>query len=521
MKRLLFALLALSTLLLAGCGGGTTQKPTGGLDFIKYPIETDETLTYWMPLNPNVAQSAVSLGDTPFGKQLMKDTGIKIDFIHPPAGQEGEQWGLMMTSSNLPDLFLASWLNYSKALDDGVLIPLNDLIESDAPNFKKYLADNPEIDKLIRREDGFYDCIPFIRGDESLLSYYGPMLRGDWLEDLGLDVPETIDEWYNVLTRFKNEKNAEAPLSYVAGPMFGFNEFIGAFGISVGFFVEDGKIVYGSADPRYKDFLTEFAKWYAEGLIDANIANVDDKTLDTNILTNKTGATCSWGTWNKWATAGQEKDPRFKLVPAPHVTLVKGTVPEFGQKDGWVPGDNCVGITRSCKNPKLAMRFLDYAFSEEGYNLYNFGIKGESYNIVDGEPVFTDLILNNPDDLSPGQAMGRYMMSSYGGPFVQARQANDQNYPLPEQKKALEIWPKVNTDAHRVPKFTFAPDEQDEYTAIMGNVNTLASEMMIKFIMGIEPMDNFDKYISDLKRYNIERVIEILQAAYDRYISAQ
>lgn len=66
--------------------------------------------------------------------------------------------------------------------------------------------------------------------------------------------------------------------------------FIGAFGIKKGFYVEDGQIKFGAQEPEYKAFLSLFREWYAEGLIDKNLAAVDSETQDTNMTTGRSGA---------------------------------------------------------------------------------------------------------------------------------------------------------------------------------------------------------------------------------------
>ena len=74
---------------------------------------------------------------------------------------------------------------------------------------------------MIKTDDGHYYVFPFVRGDEALCHTIGPMLREDWLEELGLEVPTTIDEWHTVLTAFKEKKGASAPFTwgiYHGGP---------------------------------------------------------------------------------------------------------------------------------------------------------------------------------------------------------------------------------------------------------------------------------------------------------------
>lgn len=124
---------------------------------------------------------------------------------------------------------------------------------------------------------------------------WGPVIRKDWLDELGLPVPETIDEWTTTLKAFKEKKGAAAPISFVGKPRV-FNElgngaFIGAFGVTRDFYLEDGKVKFGPAEPGYKEFLSLFHQWYADGLLDKDVATVDSKVMDANITSGATGAT--------------------------------------------------------------------------------------------------------------------------------------------------------------------------------------------------------------------------------------
>ena len=531
-KRGIIAMTTAVLMLLTACGQPAKNNNSGGgaddFKFVSYPIQTDVTLKYWVELNANVSISSESLTKTPFGQELMKNMGVNIEFIHPPVGQTTEQLGILLTSNSLPDIIEYNWSALSggaaKALKEGYIIKLNDVFASDAPNLTAYLKSQPGYDKDTKTDDGSYYAFPFIRGDDFLTVSAGPILRGDWLTDLGLPIPETIDEWHTVLTAFRDRKGATSPLSFTNGggsSWFREGDFSGAYGTPRNFFIDGEKVVYGPYDPRYKDFLTEMAKWYEEGLIDANIANVEGSTLDSNILNSKTGATIGYGgsLLGRLTQSMAGKDDKFKLVAAKHPVLTKGETPVFGQRS---PIVDTIGaaITSSCKNVGLAARMLDYAYSDKGHLLYNFGIEGESYNMVDNYPTYTDLIMKNPDGLSITQAMSRYIRGSYSGPFVQDKAYMEQYYTLDEQKEALVRWSDTDTSQKRsLPvSVTFLPEESSEISTILNDINTRVDEMTMKFIMGIEPMDNFDKYISDLKSFGMERAIEIQQNAFDRYI---
>lgn len=510
------------TMALAGCGQNKQQEAVN-FEFESYPIQTDATLSYWLALNSNVSSVSEDLGKTPFAQELEKQTGVHVKFIHPPLGQELDQLNILLASENLPDIIENNWYDFAggpiKALQDDFIIDLTDVIAKDSPNLVKYLEEHPEVNKMVKTDDSRYYVYPFIRDDEKLLIMLGIVVRQDWLDELGLDMPETIDEWHTVLTAFKEKKGAQAPLSYQPN-MLTFGGFIGAYGILKGFTVEDGKVIYGPADPRYKEFLTTFAQWYKEGLIDTDIANVDSKAQDATVLNGRTGVTYGYAGsgLGRWSQAIQEKDPKAKLVSAPNVAAKKGETPKIGYKDMQYSPQGGAAITTSCKNVSLAARFLDYGYSEEGRKLFNFGIEGESYNMVDGYPTYTDKIMNNPDGLSIGSAMGQYCRANYHGPFIQAKEYVEQYYTTQEQKDALVVWGNSEAEKYNLPKIIFTPEESSEVANILNNITTYVDEKTVRYIIGLEDLSTFDSYIEELKNFGLDRMLELYQGAYERYL---
>lgn len=394
-------------------------------------------------------------------------------------------------------------------------------MEKYTPNLTKYLSEHPEIDRMVKTDSKQYYVFPFIRGHEMNLTYTGPVLRKDWLDDLGLEVPTTIDEWYNVLKAFKERKNAEAPLSFVLGNVFEYGTFVGAYGVKKDFYIEDGVIKYGPIQPEYKDFLATMAKWYNEKLLDPNFAFVDGKTLDSNILSGKTGATVglAGGGIGKWLTAAKETDSKFDLVGAPYPVLTKGEKPKFGQKDLPYYPYGSAAITSSCKHPELAAKYLDYGYGEEGHMTYNFGIEGESYTMVDGQPKYTEIITNNPEKLSTNYALSIYVRGNQNGPFVQAKECVEQNFSMQQQKDAVQTWMNTDADKYQIPRITPSAEESSEMNRIITDLNTFVSEWTTQVIMGVKPLSDFDDFVAMLKQIGIERAIEIQQNALQRYNS--
>ena len=150
--------------------------------------------------------------------------------------------------------------------------------------------------------------------------------------------------------------------------------------------------------------------------------------------------------------------------------------------------------------------------------LYNFGIEGESYELKDGKPVFTDLITKNPDGLTFAQAAVRYMRSPYSGVFVHDPEYVKQSLTYPEQQHAYDVWSDTNMTEHLMPPVTLMPEEQSEAADIMNNVSTYASEKYVAYITGQESLDSFGDMQAKIKEYGIDRVLELRQQAYDRYM---
>lgn len=510
-KTVTIALSAAMLLSMAGCGGKRTADSNSK--------SGSKAVKWWVALNANTAQTVSNMGETELSKALEKKFNTSIEFIHPAQGQDAEKFNIMIAMGDLPDIIEYDWNSYSggpeKALADGVIQELN--IDEDAPNLAAYVKENKNVDRQIRTDSGKYFGYPFIRGDRSLQTSAGLIIRKDWLDDLKLPVPETIDDWTKTLTAFKKQKGAVSPLD-LATWHYPFGAFLGAYGVTEGMFIgDDGKVVYGPAQPGYKEFLSKMNEWYKAGLLNADFVSLDSNIIQSDILNGYSGATAGsvGGNMGKWLAA--KPNDKFDLAAAPYPVLNKGDKPEFGQLQNSVTGTYAV-ISRDCKNPELCKKILDYGYSEEGKMLFNFGIEGESYNMVDGYPKYTDIITNNPDGLSMSASLARYALSHTEGPFIQDKRYMEQYASLPQQKEAIQVWSNTNMEKHILPGISLLPDEANAMASKIENINTYQSEMVAKFIMGIEPIDNFDAYVAELKNRGLDEYVKMMQQSYNRFL---
>jgi putative aldouronate transport system substrate-binding protein len=170
-KKLVSALVMtsmMSTVVMA-CSSQTPAAPTANTPTAPaatgaattYPMKSDKTLTYWAEITGNLVGVKSSLGDTPFFQEWQKKTGVPLKFISPPTNQSKEALNVMLASGDLPDMIEFNFYKEfpggpEKAIKDGYILKLNDLIDKNAPNLKKYLKDHPDIDKMVKTDNGSY-----------------------------------------------------------------------------------------------------------------------------------------------------------------------------------------------------------------------------------------------------------------------------------------------------------------------------------------------------------------------------
>ena len=518
-KQLFLCAAILAMLSTAGCGGNDAAVSSIPSGEINYPIETDTTLTYWVAMPGALSTVVENYGNTDFVKEYEKRTGVHIKFQHPAQGQANENLNLLIASGELPDIIEADWLsrNPEECIANNTIISLNDLIDTQAPNLKKFLEENPDIDKAIKTDQNNYYVFPFIRGSgdsKMLTNTSGFIMRKDWLDDLGLGMPETIDDWEKALKAFKDKKGATEPLVITTSEM---SYISGAFNAPNGFFVEDGKVKYGPVQDGYKDFLATMKRWYQEGLIDHNFAVLDDKIKKQKMLNGEAGASFGSGGSHIGVYMDAMKGKDYEVTAVSYPVLNRGDIPRFTNETQKYNPSGSAAITGQCKNKELAARFLDYSYSQEGYMLNNFGVEGKTYNMVDGYPKYSELITANPNGLSLIQALNMNVRSVNVGPFVQDERYIEQYYALDQQKAALDIWGKSETNKYRLPQVTLTKEESNENSKIMSDVDVYCSENIINFIVGSRPIEDFDNFVADLKNMKIDRAIELQQSALGRF----
>ena len=545
MKNSKKALALLLTLMLAAsmvsCGGngdsgssGTSDSTTSTGDAstgsdtsgeaapteVSLPLADGESLSYFIALDANASIVVDDYNDNEFFQALEEKTGVHIDWMMNSSSDFVTNFNLMIASNQIPDMVYGVASYYSDGLDasidDGYFLDLTDKVDEYMPNYQALRKADPQVEIDTMTDSGRLACVYAVYTEEQG-PWYGMQMRKDWLDELGMDVPTTYDEWEAALTGFKDQLGAYAPLSLTFN---GFDTMNG--GLSAGYGVwatwqldETGKVNWGPAMDGWKDYLTKMNDWFEKGLIDPDFMAQDAFMVDlTSVITGKTGAWTSMYTMPSLYEASSE-DPDMYIVPVTGPVVNEGDELHLRYRNVYT--GTTTSVSADCSNWELALRWLDYLFSEEGARLANYGVEGDTYTMADdGTITFTDKVLAN-DQYSFSQAQANFLMppSSVACYYDWTRELAA----VPEKDiESYDVWSSAGQD-WTLPTLSLTQEESVERAAIMTDIETYAKENSTQFITGVLDIETgWDSYISTIQGMNLERAIEITQAAYDRYL---
>ncbi len=482
------------------------------------------TLKFWFMLGSNQRGNMEDYNDADYYQWLEEQTNVHIEWIHPVDGSEQESFNLLFASDDMPDLIenmFNSQYTYSAgpdvAISDEVYLDLTDMVEEYAPNYMARLEENPQLIRETITDEGNRWCFAYLY-EGGRLTNYGPAIRQDFLDKVGMDVPVTYDDWHDVLTAFKEQLGIEIPLYYSTAYTDGISansEFLAGFGAARDFFVDNGTVKYGPMEDGYGEYIDMMSQWYSEGLIDQSFSVRNSDTPDDDLILNdKIGALCTFATWcgDSYFPSRGATNEDFNLVGAKIPVKKEGDETHIRSIDRLM---NTMGIAISAdtKYPVEAVRWLDYQYTDEASFVGNYGMReGESY-IMDGDtPKWGELITKNPDGLTQNQARTKYTTL---------------NPPYEDYTRVMGAWTETQLDAQKLwasskddgvisSAITMTEDEQNEYSSIMSDITTFVAEYTVNAIMG-SASQSFDDFRAQLSNMNIERAIELKQAAVTRY----
>lgn len=487
----------------------------------------------------NAARSYYTdLGDNPVVQWIEKDTGLTLEFIHAPAGDDGTFFQNMLAGGDLPDLIFSSRFQthypggVEGAINDGVLYDVTELVEQNAPNFWALCDEeqDPDIQRKIRGDQGMIIKFgsTFLPPTDNNKVFNGLVIRQDWLEKYNLEAPVTLDEYTEVLRTFK-ENGVEYPLAlcefFNQSQFSANNPIASAFGVSVKEFDldADGNVHYCRTQDGYKEFLKFLHGWAEEGLIDEDLVS---RTIDDSLRLFQGGQAgmCFAHTYNvkQSVAVGPATDPAFKLLclEMPKVNAIDETHLSTPTRS---INSNSWQVSADCKHPEEAVAFVDYLMSPDTLLLTAWGTnegENKTYQVnADGQREFTEFVTNNPDGLDYDTVRALNMCAPFQIKYDETMEASQ--YSEAECHQSWDAWGKQNDGAYNLPRYlTLTTAESEELTRIKQDLANYSDEMVYKFIFGQEDIDaNWDAFVAELERLGSTRGEEINKEAYDRYLN--
>lgn len=438
------------------------------------PIVT-EPVTLTIAKERHMLDTTKSYNEKASFKNITEETGLTLKFTELAAGTAAEKVPLMLAGGDMPDVFWALLSDAQILQNETQLVPLEDMLETFAPNSMKTYSELGTDWRTIATTPSGH-IYGMLSRYESLYENTGDgiqIINKKWLEAVNKEVPTTLDEYYEVLKAFKeqdpngNGQADEIPYCF-AEDMWcaSITNDIGMWGIGNGygdtnsnFHIRDGKVSGTVNTPEYREYLEFFHKLYAEGLIDAEGFSQNTEVFSNKIKNNQVGTYYSW-TALEYLSSEQEKD----WVVLPTIAAKEGVQPVANgeidrstiNKNGWV-------ITTQCDHPEAALRLWDYLardaeskmtvamgekgtlwdeYPEGGYYFvvpenttpeFTFEHMKYTYGTVNNHPLVTKAETpKNDGEISPAAALRDQMVAAVDKDYVPKSGQLPQSYVSPE-----------------------------------------------------------------------------------------
>ncbi len=544
MKRIMtLALAAVLVLSLAACGGGQA-KTNGGAD------QNDFLIVGGM--------STLSSGNdsNPVLMELAEKAGVEIEW-DLMSDSLGEKVGVLIGGNQLPDAFIAVGFSANDICEygeDGTFIDLTPYITPEImPNLSAILEAHPEIRAGITQADGKIYGLPSgelmgtaaIGAEEDLSIYSIPefsMINKTWLDELGLAIPTNLTELHDVLVAFKendmatrsgNAAGSTIPLStgydqwcwgqeiFYSG--FGFTNFTSDICADL-IANPDGTVGFVSTTDAYRDAVTYFHDWYAEGLMDLEMFSQSTSQLISKVSQGRVGVT-TW--WYIEEIAGEHADDFVFLPPmyGPQGTKYENTRNVNLRSGPGVTSGN-LNVTSACGNPELLLKYFDQWYDGETVMQLQYGPIGVYFTEKDDKGVWQVITEDEAQEKfgkSSGELKGQYEV--YGPRLILADYYNSVFYMEDRATVRLqdlmnEWMPYVQSTVSYPNDINFTGEELEVISRYKADFVSQVAEYEGTWLKNGGPTDEeWNAYLQMLEdSCGMSRLLDVYQAAYNRYL---
>jgi len=463
----------------------------------------------------------------PYPVELAAREMTGVTLVDATAGRNStdsnEAMNLLLAQGDLPDIVGGHLIKQpvNQYGPEGAFLPLNELVAEYAPNIQAFWDANPDLQAAISAYDGNYYYIPYLPDGQFGRAWF---IRQDWLDALGLEQPQNVDELYDVMVAFRdqdpNGNGIKDEIPYFARQWEEVNRLLTLWDArSSGsdtyhdFYVnEAGSLVHPYAQEAYKVGLTNIAKWYEEGLIDPEIFTRGSSARNYLLGENLGGVTHDWfASTSGYNASLADKVAGFNFIPFLPPASASGVRMEEHRRipikpDGWA-------ISYQAEDPVTVIKYFDFWFTEEGRYLSNFGVEGKTWNLIDGEPVFTDEVLNSDSAVNSQMYLeGAQVQRGYWQDYRYEWQWTAQ-----AAREGIELYSANDLLVDQFLGVAFNKEEQAVFDKYYPSLRTYMLERQQAWVLGSGNIEaDWDDYLETLDKMGYSEVIEVMNSAYQR-----
>ena len=441
-KRFLSILLSTSLIMGLGTPGLVLAEENATLDVIFYT----NSLTK-------------DVGEIEYINNMAEEANVTLEIEQISSGWD-EIKSTLLASGDIPDLIIGkdAIVSSDVAQFKGLFADMSGMIDEYAPNIRKAFDEHPELEYLATSEDGAIYGIPKYQRFWPK-TYIRQMINKEWLDNLGLEVPETFDELYNVLVAFKEQDangngdpNDEIPMDFAAGvashsvyQMPWILCLLCGYGLPVtaitddGWYLDDGEVKNIYMSDEYYDLLQFLSKCWNEGLINPEIFTQDYATYAATSRNGVVGYTLGWDITDRMGSG--EVAEQYEVI---------GTIlpsEEYADKAVWETSYYTLNyayptavMSAACENKEAAMRFLNL-FYDDTYGIQVlFGSMGECIQ-DDGDGTYT-VLPPGDETMDPGTWKWTNALADMGCMYI----SDDIELELPSDMQTISSLDEVYTE---------------------------------------------------------------------------
>ncbi len=520
MKRIITCLLVLALALFSVSAFAYEELPE-----IQFPIDTDVTISIWMPISSSCTNRISSYAENESFIYAQEATGIKVSFMHPSNSAVTEEFNLMITGGDLPDIIVngryqtgsANATQCVNGVEDGIYLDLTDYMPEYSPTYWNYLHTNEEFYQDATTPEGrvyYYTNYKNVTSDVEG-SWDRFQVRKDWLEEVGLDTLYTVEDYEKYFQNILDNHPGITPFTMVPNGIE--RNFLTAFEVFDGWYHVGNEVKWGQVEDGYGEYLKLMNSWYQKGYISKDFTTISSERAQ--YLAGESGGYngTSVDTFELCTPLGIpfQNCPYMRQYPDQEIHFPYYLRPANGQYSV---------VTAESEHIAEAMMFIDYGYQVEGSYTYCYGRPGLAWEYgEDGLPKYTDYIFNNPQGYDLTEAS--YIIRFHEG-FPHMRDSDAYSIPsntlYPDCLSYRLQWqddPHCSTIDWTLPSLSLPNEDSVRRTEIMTDIDTYKNEMTLKYIVGDEPIDSYPAYQQHIWDLGLQEAIDLTQKAYDTLLA--